>query len=684
MSGWSRSLWSVCLVPLVSVGIATMAAGAAGQSGAGQEPEIKLDEVVVSATRLADLIQDLKRVPGQVYTVTHEDIQREKPRTVQEALQVVPGIVLYDSIGNTFQPSLDLRGFNSQPGPSIAVFMDGVRINEPDTNFINFDLIPIQDVERIEVLPGGTAIFGRNAIGGVINIVTRRGGKGPQTTVEAAGGSHHHYRASANTSGPIKDLDYYLSLVQDRESGFRDVSDGRMSRGTMRLGYRPSEATDLSLGYQYVNDRLEQAGSLTLAEEQANRRQNTTPGDYAANELSGLTLQARQRLGAGFSVSGNGFYRQLSQDAFTSFTGGTLQSRTETDRVGGTLQLSHEGKLGDRLSRFSLGGEVDHGEVDVDSVTVFFGTTTAKRKSDEMAWAVYVQEGFDLLPNLTLTAGVRYDATRYDFEDPLKPANNAIKDFDRWTPRAGLTYTPWSALTLYANYGEGFRVPTTMELFAFPTLGSNPALKPMNSRTYEAGLRARPFGWLEGTLAVFLTDVKDEIVYDGTWTNVNLPKSRRQGVEAGLRLKPHAMVDLHLTYTYTDATFRTNATLSYGDVEKGDQVPLVPAHRATGTIKIRPLAGLELSLTGQYVGRQVLLNDESNAQAYRLQDAFILGARASYTWKQITWWFQGNNLTDARYETYGAMGGFPVLPNVMPAPGINVLGGVTVKFEDYY
>jgi iron complex outermembrane receptor protein len=655
-----------------------------GWAAAPEEQELVGEEMVLTATRLADRIEELRRVPGQVYIVTAEDIQRDKPRTVQDALRQLPGIVLYDQIGNTFQPSLDLRGFNSQPVPSIAVFVDGVRVNEPDTNFVNFDLVPIQDVERIEVLPGATAIFGRNAIGGVINIVTKRGGRTPQTTLEAAGGSYSRYRLSANTSGPIKDVDYYLGFVLDRESGYRDFSDGRVSRGTARLGYRPSDATDLSLSYQYTNDRLEQAGTLTLPENSANRRQNTTPGDFAANELSAFSLQARQRLGLGFSVAGNAFYRDLSQDAFTSFTGGTIRSATRTDRVGGTVQLSHEAKLRGRLSRLSLGGEIAHGDVDVDSTTVFFGTTTAKRLSDELAWGFFAQEAFDLLPSLTLTAGVRYDSTRYDFEDPLAPANNAKKDYERWTPRAGLTFTPLSSLTLYANYGEGFRAPTTLELFAFPAFGSNPDLRPMTSRTYELGMRTRPWSWLEGNLAVFLIDVKDEIVFDGTFTNVNLPKSRRQGVEAGVRLRPHARIDIQANYTFTDATFRTDAVLSTGTVEKGDRVPLVPEHRVNSTIAYRPLAGLELSLNGQYVGRQVLLNDEPNAQAYRVQDAFILGARGAYTWKQVTWWVQGNNLTNARYETYGVLGGFPAEPNVMPAPGINVLGGVTVRFENYY
>jgi len=651
---------------------------------AQEEPELRLEEVVVSAARLADLIQDLKRVPGQVYSVTAEEIQRERPRSVQEALRQLPGIVLYDQIGNTFQSTLDLRGWNSQPVPSVAVFVDGVRVNEPDTNFVGLDLVPIQDVERIEVLPGGSAIFGRNAIGGVINIVTRRGGKRPQSTLEVAGGSFGHTRLSANTSGPLKDVDYYLGFVQDRESGYRDFSDGRVSRGTMRMGYRPSDATDLSLGYQYVNDRLEQAGSLTLAEEAADRRQNSTPGDYAANELSALTLQARQRLPWGLSVAGNAFVRDQTQDAFTSFSGGTIKSATDTNRVGGTLQLSHGATLGSRLHRLSLGVEAAKGDVDVDSVTVAFGTTLAKRLSEETSWGIFAQEAIDLFPDLTLTAALRYDVTRYDFEDLATPANNAVKSYHRLTPRAGLTYSPWKPLTLYANYGEGFRVPTTLELFAFPIFGSNPALRPMTSRTYEVGLRARPWEWLEGTAAAFWTDARHEIVYDGSFANINLPKSRRRGLEAGLRIRPHRMVELQATYTYTEAVFRTDATLSSGAVEAGDRLPLVPEHRATGSLTLRPLAGLELGISGQYVGRQVLLNDEPNQERYRLQDAFTLGARASFRWEQVTWWLQGQNLTNARYESYGVMGGFPAAPNVMPAPGISVLGGVTLTLENYY
>jgi len=651
------------------------------------ERELPVEEIVVTATRLADIIQELRRVPGQVHVITTEQIQRERPRTVPEAIRQVPGIVTYDQNGNTFQPLVDLRGFNSQPNPTISVFVDGVRVNEPDSNGVNWDLIPIQDVERIEVLPGATAVFGRNALGGVINIITKRGAKTPQTTIESALGSFNHYRVSANTSGPIKDFDYYFGVVQDRESGFRDFSDGRVTKATGRLGYRPSEVTDLSLSYTYVNDHLEQAGTLRLSDLAQDRRRNITPVDFSANELNAVTLQAGQKLPWGFSLAGNVFFRETSRELVNVGLTSVSRGITDTNSTGGTLQLSQEVRVWDRVNRLSVGGELEHSGVN-SATSGSFGAFpfASKRLIDEDAAGFFAQDTIDLIRELALTAAVRYDTTKFQFEDELTPANSGSKRYSRVTPRAGLTYTPLSVLTLYFNYGEGFRVPTTDELFAFGVGSSNADLKPVTSRTYEIGLRARPTGWLETTTAFFLTDVKDEIVFDPTvppfGLNRNSPKSRRQGVELGAKIRPHAQVDILLNYTYTDARFRARAALSTGTVEAGDHVPLVPIHRANGTVTYRPLPGLELSLNGQYIGRQVLLNDEANQNPFRIQDSFVLNARASYTWSWFTWFLHVNNLTDRKYETFGILSGGNVF--LMPAAGINVLGGLTIRFENYY
>ncbi|MFB3818623.1 MAG: TonB-dependent receptor [Candidatus Methylomirabilales bacterium] len=641
--------------------------------------EHRLEEVVFTATRLPDLLEELRRVPGQVYVITAEEIERRHAPTVQEALRQTPGIVFYNLTGNPYQPTLDLRGFNAQPNPSISVFVDGIRVNEPDTNAVNFDLIPIQDVERIEVLPGAAAIFGRNSLGGAINIITKRGAKTPRTTLEAAAGSFSRSRLSAGTSGPLKQFDYYLGLSLDRESGFRDYSDSRVSRATARLGYRPSDATDVSLSTSYVNDRLEQPGSLSLAELAQDRTQASRISLHT-NELASATLQGRQGLGAGFSLAGSAGFRQTSREGF-DFPN-SFRQITDTNTTTGTLQLSHELRFGRRVNRLSLGAELQHSGV---QASTSFGD---RRLVDDDALGFFVQDTIDVTSQVALTAAVRYDRTKIRLQDLVTPANDGSKQYSRATPRAGLTYAPLASLTLYANYGEGFRVPTTDELFAFGGFfgSSNPDLRPVKSRTYEVGVRARPIAWVETTASLFLTDVEDEIVFIPNpavcafcGQNQNSPKSRRQGAEVGAKLRPVPWMDLGLNYTYTDARFRSASNT----IEKGDRVPLVPEHRANGTITVRPLAGLELGVNAQYVGRQVLLNDEANTATFRLQDYYVLNAGASYTWRQFRWWVQGHNLTDHEYAAYGALSAAGQ-PFVMPAPGISVLGGVTVAFEGYY
>src|SRR5207245_10673235 len=94
-----------------------------------------------------------RTLPAKVTVITAEDIQNSGSKTVQEAIQYATGIVMYDQVGNAFQQTVDLRGFNGQPVPVTSVFVDGVRVNEPDFNTVNFDMSPNHTIQRTELLP---------------------------------------------------------------------------------------------------------------------------------------------------------------------------------------------------------------------------------------------------------------------------------------------------------------------------------------------------------------------------------------------------------------------------------------------------------------------------------------------------------------------------------------------------
>jgi outer membrane cobalamin receptor len=158
-------------------------------------PEIiRLPEIPVTApARRPEVPLSDAEVPASIQVITREEIQRSGALTLPEALRQLPGVHLNDEQGNSHQPDMSFRGFTgtSVTGipQGISVFLDGVRVNEPAAEEINFDLIPLDDVERIELIRGPTAIFGRNTPAGAVNIITRRGGAEREIMPEVSGGS---------------------------------------------------------------------------------------------------------------------------------------------------------------------------------------------------------------------------------------------------------------------------------------------------------------------------------------------------------------------------------------------------------------------------------------------------------------------------------------------------------------
>lgn len=703
MSGLLTGVRRLCLSILVLFPTTAVSAEPSTES---------LPEVVISSTRLQGNPVDIRTLPTKVTVITADEIQRSGAKTIQEAIQNATGIVMYDQVGNAFQQTVDLRGFNGQPVPATSVFVDGVRVNEPDFNTVNFDLIPLETVERIEIVPGASAIYGKNTLGGAINITTKRGGTERQTTAETLFGSFQRERYSLNSSGPLGKLDYFTNFTRETETGFRDNSGARISRFTGRLGYKATQETDLSVSYNYVKDRLFQAGSLPLSVAAIDRKRNFTPGDFFDSEANFVRVTGHQRLPAGFALDGNIFYRRLGQEQFgvgqPFLVGGmlsTAQNLVKTESRGGVVQLLHEASPFGHRNNMVIGGEFTRNDVGSRLSSMSdFGPFSNRRDNNERVWGLYVQDTLNLTSSLILTTGLRYDIDKIDtdFEDTFTPPGTGTKTFSRVTPRAGLTYLFTSDTSAFFNYSEGFRVPTIDELFSIVG-ASNPNLKPVHSRNYEVGIRSKPGGHVEGTLALFRTDVRNEIffactvcdpfspAFDGL--NRNIDKSRRQGIEATVKVKPSANFDGLVNYTFTEAQFLTLLKLSATQtIDSGDSFPLVPKHRLSVMANYRPVPGWTLSLTGMYVSTQFFLNDEPNAQP-RLPGYFVMNGRVAYErvvpGGRLSAFFRMENLLDQKYFTSGIIatntltGGGASERFVMPSPGITFYGGLSYRFEGF-
>ncbi|MGH7411129.1 MAG: TonB-dependent receptor domain-containing protein, partial [Candidatus Methylomirabilis sp.] len=313
------------------------------------------------------------------------------------------------------------------------------------------------------------------------------------------------------------------------------------------------------------------------------------------------------------------------------------------------------------------------------------------------------------------TGALRYDYVRHDItdkspvdpEEPGKEKATGIATFDRFTPRAGLNYNLTDQYGAYFSYSEGFRAPAFLELTcadpAAPCIGIQAgvapdtgffSLRPVKASNYELGFRARPAPWLEGSLAIFRTDVRDDIFSvspAGTITIFfqNIGDTRREGVELALRGIYKEQIEGFLNYSYTRATFEGDIELATPrppgtqQVRKGDQLPLIPNHRINAGLRYHLYKWITLSLNLTYVGDQFFRGDEANAQP-KLNDYVVVNAGVDIRRDRFAGFVKINNLFNNEYETFGTfsrkVADGPVEPFLTPAPPINVLVGASYRF----
>jgi outer membrane receptor protein involved in Fe transport len=664
-----------------------------------------------------------------VQVITGAEIRQSGVVNLQEFMTRLPGVTLHDEQGNAAQSGIAFRGFQgtSVTGvpQGISIFLDGVRLNEPAVEEINFDLVPLDDIERIELIRGPAAIFGRNTLAGSLNIVTARGAAGREIVPEVAGGSFGSQKYRLRLSGAEGLIDYYFSGLLSRQDGWREASATRLGQAFGKLGVR-SGGTDATLSFLHVENRIEQPGSLPLSLLRQDRTLNFTGGDFFSPHSNLWTLNLRQELGAGLALSLNGFGRTLDAEQFNvSLIADNTHSFTHTTSAGGTLQLSHHAPVLGRQNRLIAGVEYVHHHVTSQvfeekndrtlaacfeealaaggdpTVACPLQALSTKVADEQHGAGLYVQDTLDLAQGIlletdrfVLTVAGRWDWLRHELldESPLEAERRSAtgrSTFSRFTPRVGFNYNLSPEYGVYVSYSQGFRAPAFLELTCAgpgaicPGLqagvAADPPLKSVKAENYEIGLRARPVLWFEADLALFRINVSDDIFAVSPTGTVglffqNIGDTRRQGVELSLRGTYKSLLDAYANYTYTEATFEVDTELATPRltagcmttpctqlVRKGNEFPLIPKHRLNVGVDYHLRSWLTLSLTGSYVGTQRLRGDEAH-QEPPLRDYFVFNGGIRTRWQQLTGFVQINNLLNNTYETFGTFAPNPRRP----------------------
>ncbi len=630
-----------------------------------------LDEMVITATRFP-----AKRaaIPAHITTISAEEIRNTPATTIPDLLRSQAGIVVTDLTGNGRSFTVDLRGFGESAGTNTLVLVDGRRINQADLGGTDWLQIPLDRVEKIEIIRGGSGgvLYGDNASGGVVNIITKHG-EGPlKAEIKVAGGSWGKTKTHLGVQGRHKNLEYAVSGGYRTEDGYRDNSDTNATESGLKLNYEWNDTIGLHLNAGYQTDKAGLPAALTETNFASglSRKATTSPNNFS--DVTDYFFQGGPELNFGqdqhFTLDLS--WRKRESKSYFNFTGGEFTGQTNTDVWGLSprLQLNHTiAQITDQLT-IGLDHQSDSETIQNDSL--FFGARTLGEFSlRKITTGSYLHNEIRLPSHWKLTQGYRTDRAKFHFQ----PSTPDQVTMNSEALSAGILFDFQKNSRIYFNYSKSFRYPLLDEQYSFFTNTVNTALRPQRSQESQLGLHHEFTPSITGDVSLFRIDTNDEIYYDVlTFNNTNLNGSvRRDGLELSVTKQFE-------TWSITGNTSWTHATIRNG-LYANNAFPGVPASKHGMTLKYFPTDALTMELTGQYIGSRPFISDFSNR--FGDQAGYLtVDSTLRYQWPQLTGFINVTNLTNKEYAEYGVLGGFPTERAYYPSPKRGFMVGASTHF----
>ena len=626
-----------------------------------QENAPPSDAVVVTATRFPDVKRDL---PVGVTVITAHDIRKSASSNLGEILAQF-GLLQIRDLAGTQNPQLDLRGFGITGDQNTLVLVDGLRLSEPDLESAQLSAIPLDAIERIEIVRGGGAVlYGEGATGGTINIITKRarpgetragvlGRAGGYGTEEARAGFE---RVGANFGGGVaasyEDTDGYRSNSAYRERSALANLDGFSSEGRLHLKAGADE------------QRARLPGSLTEAQIDQDPRQTNTPDDWRSRDGGHVLLGGTRYFGENELSADLGYRQRHTQAFFAAFAG--FFTDTTANLWSFTPRARLPFRAAGRSHELVVGADVERWDYGTQSSSAPGLPAFSIRNGNQASDAVYAQASVWPTSRTRLVLGVREQRTTQTLDEEVFPPSDRRLDspLEAYEVALRQAFGPrWSG---YAKYGKSFRVANFDENACFFPPCSLTLLEPQTALGGELGLEYES-GAVRMRASIYRIDLENEIYFSPlAGANVNLSPTRRSGVELESAWKLTDTVDARAGLALLQAVFRSGV---YGGVDvSGNTIPLVPDVIATGGLSWAYRPGSRAGVNVRYVGEQFFDNDQANTfgrkqPAYGLVDAKLEHELAP-AWRVA---LEVRNLFDKRYFSYGAATGTTF--SALPAPG---------------
>ena len=659
--GWLLWSWS-----------AVVCQAAAAEVGTSDQPEvIETPEVFISATKTETPV---RQVTSAVEIITGEQMQQRKLKTVVEALRLAQGLAVFQSGGPGTLAQVRMRGGTPQ---QTLVLIDGAIVNSATDGTYNFANLTTDNIDRIEILRGSQGMmWGSDAMGGVVNIITKRGRETPNISAFAEYGSFATLREGASVTGKKGPVDVAAMLSRWDTSNFSAINYRRGAaerdgfhnwQGSMKLGVDLPKDGRLEFNFRWM-DGITNLDGTTF---------NPVTSDFDPADVLGAKTQRKQYVYTGSYLQPitHWWSQRLTlaraTDSFTT-NSGTVERNVVTGAVGIPFALSSEiDTTSNRLEwqhdfqimkPLSVTAGYQFREQMGENLDTLTGTTTLPRKIISSN-AGFAEAKLNLWDRLFGTAGIRQDEY------------NVFGSATTYRATGGYLHKE-TGTKLRGSYGTGFRAPTINDLF-FPGFG-NPNLLPEKSKGWDMALDQSLFNdRVVLSVGYFWTRYQNLIlsVFDPTgvcsfslfgFCAANIGEARAQGIESSAKVKlirdqPWIKsLDIQFHYTHTSTRNETN--------NANTRLPQWPLNQWSAILSYQPIEAVRANLEARFVGQR--FNDTQNEDS--LPHFYVWNASLSYdVTKTVQIYGRADNIFNRKYEEVLFFG----------TPIRSVFGGVRVNFD---
>ena len=613
--------------------------------------------------------------PSQITVINRQDIMASGATTVTDVLRGRAGLQITDLRGDGSSTTISVRGFAQTANANVLVLVDGRRLNHSDTRNPDLGHISLNDVERIEVTQGSAGVlYGDQAVGGVINIITRKP-TGKQMDIAFDVGSYDRLSSRFSASDRLENgLAYRFAAEVLGSDGYRDHSSRDFRNLSGFLSYT-HDSGEVFAELQQVEDDLELPGALVQAEYDADRRQINAGfvDDFSDSSISVFRLGMNQKLSANWSFEGEITQRNTDEKLTQSFRGNPSPPGGETNRDHASInpRLIGDFQMAHGQAQVTIGIDAEDTDFELFVPFSFFGFPGAvDRSNDQQTEAVYAQAIIPFSEQLRFTVGGRHANVDNQMVDATSfPAGIDVDD-DVFVGTLGLNYRLDTAWRFYARLDENFRFAKVDELTLAP---AGTILDTQTGLSYDVGLE-----WSKQdqffNLGLYRLELEDEIYFDPAvglfGANTNLDDTLRYGLVASGGLALTDKVSVSADYTYTHAKFAAGGL-------DGQYISGVAPHLATIRMNVRPTESwgwqAELQMVSSKYAQGDNLNVKEKAPGYG-----ILNLSARYQVKQWELAFRMNNVTDKQYAEFIADG---FTRSYQPSPERNILMTASYSFD---